>query len=967
MELQRLTTVYDGDASGLKKTWQEVDRGFDESERRAKDSVGRFDRISRDIGKAIGTGFNVGFGEVGKAVDLVTDLTGAALKLVPVIGGGLSDAFKSQSAAMRGAIETGFNYNDMMKRNRISLSLVAGGVNDYEKELKGLRSISSSSEFGLQTLVDGARQLQIMEGNTRDVVSEIRTLANTAAALDMGESGLVAMADLLARIAETGKASTREVRGLVRLGIPAFDALAEHMGLSKSDTKRLLDSGRLSGKDFIDGMLGYMNSHYPDAAKQMAATMYVQNKKMSSGIAALEGAGTQDLYEQYVRRGQDINKMLRGPGAGKMAGAMRTALEPLAFVMDKSLDALESGDLFGGALKLAEHIKAGLTQGTAGAGLKFATDYLGEFAKGIGVGSPAKEFVPFGEYAAQGFKLGFAAEMQTGGGIMGLFQQSGGGGGRLGGEIEQAIKEAAEQFKIDPNLIRAIIKKESSFRPGVTSPAGAQGLMQLMPATAARYGVTNSFDPRQNVMGGTHYFADLLKMFGGNERLALAGYNAGEHKGRSATPEARLNTLIEKNIDGVGTYVNTILATRARLNRSFDDLDAAVRDLAASTNWRARGDKSPDEGRGRFQDLNPADQLRMLRGLAGYKGAGAAGSDLTGGVGMFIDHPAPLPPAASRYFNDSMLQPSTAFSNIGSGGSSEDAWRTLRISLGEMVSEINATGEATQNTTGQMSEFRVQMLRLGLDSRTLGDSFESNFTSAFDHIGEQGHSFARELLGGMAQEMRHNAGAFLAGKLRDSLFGDAEGKTKGLFTNLLGGFGAADAQATVALTANAQMTTLNTTATTLNTAALHEVAIAMQTSSVLGGGGDGGWLDFLSGAAKGLGGGFGGGGGGISGGTGFSIPGGGGGIHEAGHFATGGSFFVGGPGGTDKTPVSFMATRGERVTVETPGQQRAGGGMVVHQHITFHITAPGGNIPRETQSQIARRTAKALEVARRDY
>jgi hypothetical protein len=950
VELQRLTTVYDGDASGLKKTWQEVDRGFDESERRAKDSVGRFDRISRDIGKAFGTSFNVGFGEVGKAVDLMTDLTGAALKLVPVVGGGLSDAFKSQSAAMRSAIETGFDYNDMMKRNRISLSLVAGGVNDYEKELKGLRSISSSSEFGLPTLVDSARQLQIMEGNTRDVVSEMRTLANVAAALDMGDGGLVAMADLLARIAETGKASTREVRGLVRLGIPAFDALAEHTGLSKSQTRRLLDSGRLSGKDFIDEMLGYMDRHYPDAAKRMAETMYVQNRKMSSGVAALEGAGTQDLYEQYVRRGQGINKMLRGPEAGKMAGAARAALSPFAFIMDKSLGALESGDPFGGALKLAEDVKAGLSKGAAGAGVEFAKSYLGEFAKGIGAQNPATEFMPLGAYAAEGFKIGFADEMQTGGGIMGLFQQSG-GGGKFGGEIERAIKDAAEQFKIDPNLIRAIIKKESSFRPAITSPAGAQGLMQLMPATAARYGVTNSFDPRQNIMGGTHYFADLLKMFGGNERLALAGYNAGEHKGRSATPEARLNTLIEKNIDGVGTYVSTILATRDRLNQSFNELDAAVRDLAASTNWRARGDKSPDAGRGRFEDLNPGDQLRVLQGLAGYKGM--PGADLTGGTGAFVEPSAQFPVGAARPFGDSMLQPSQAFSNIGSGaGSAADAWRTLRISLGEMVSEINATGEAAKNTTDKMSKFQARMLQLGLDSKTLGDSFENNLTSAFDHIGEEGHNFALELLGGMAAELKHNAGAFLAGELRDSLFGDAEGKAKGLFSNLLGGFSTADARATVALTANGEMTALNT-------AAISSLTLAMQAQAVAGGGGGGGgWLSaILNVAGAALGGGLGGG----KSGTDFS-PGG-----KVTGFATGGSFMVGGPSGTDRTPVSFMATRGERVTVETPGQQRSRGGSVTHIHNhnhTWNISAPMGAqslLARETQKQIERRMARSVE------
>jgi len=98
--------------------------------------------------------------------------------------------------------------------------------------------------------------------------------------------------------------------------------------------------------------------------------------------------------------------------------------------------------------------------------------------------------------------------------------------------------------------------------------------------------------------------------------------------------------------------------------------------------------------------------------------------------------------------------------------------------------------------------------------------------------------------------------------------------------------------------------------------------------------------------------------GGVLGGT-LAPAHGGGGFTAGGKFtgfAAGGSFIVGGSGGTDKTPVGFMATRGERVTVETPGQQRRGGGVTIN----FHITAPGGNVPRETQNQIARKTKRAL-------
>ncbi|HUE84307.1 MAG TPA: transglycosylase SLT domain-containing protein [Pyrinomonadaceae bacterium] len=122
--------------------------------------------------------------------------------------------------------------------------------------------------------------------------------------------------------------------------------------------------------------------------------------------------------------------------------------------------------------------------------------------------------------------------------------------------IDELIRTNGERYSLDPYLIFLVIEQESQFRQRAVSPKGARGLMQLMPATARRLGVRDSFDPAQNIRGGSHYLKELMTMFGGRVDLVLASYNAGEGAvmkyGRAIPPYRETRDYVKRIIRRYG-------------------------------------------------------------------------------------------------------------------------------------------------------------------------------------------------------------------------------------------------------------------------------------------------------------------------------------------------------------------------------------------------------------------------------
>jgi soluble lytic murein transglycosylase-like protein len=139
---------------------------------------------------------------------------------------------------------------------------------------------------------------------------------------------------------------------------------------------------------------------------------------------------------------------------------------------------------------------------------------------------------------------------------------------------DDLVIEHASRHALRPELVRAVIQVESGFNPRARSPKGAMGLMQLMPATARELGVSNAFDPAENIRGGCAYLRRLLDRYQGNEELALAAYNAGadavDRHGKTVPPYQETRDYVRK----VGRFTDVQTAMRQNvIYKTFEIVD----------------------------------------------------------------------------------------------------------------------------------------------------------------------------------------------------------------------------------------------------------------------------------------------------------------------------------------------------------------------------------------------------------
>ena len=134
-------------------------------------------------------------------------------------------------------------------------------------------------------------------------------------------------------------------------------------------------------------------------------------------------------------------------------------------------------------------------------------------------------------------------------------------------DYDEYFNKASKTYNVDKRLLIAVAKTESDFNPKATSGAGAKGIMQLMDGTAKSLGVTNSYDPEQNIMGGAKYLSQLLKIYDGDRNKALAGYNAGT------------GNVARYGAEKYSKYYNKVNANEKVLFGDSNGLDSAVNNL----------------------------------------------------------------------------------------------------------------------------------------------------------------------------------------------------------------------------------------------------------------------------------------------------------------------------------------------------------------------------------------------------
>ncbi|PYS94320.1 MAG: hypothetical protein DMF64_01650, partial [Acidobacteria bacterium] len=728
-------------------------------ERDLDKSAAKMERAFEGAGRVVGRTVSVMLGDVGGAVTALTNITSGALGAIPVVGGGLKAAFDEAQGAMRGAIETGFAFNDMMKRESISLTLITGDAHRAAEELTALRRISANSEFGLPALASAARGLELMGLKAQLVVPAVQAIANAAAATGKGQQGFLAISDVFQRVLETGKASSRDLRALINQDIDVLDIFARAFKTSKASARRLIDSGQMGAQDFVAILLADFNKRYPQAAAEMAKTIETQSAKFNSGRAAIFGTAVKKTYDEAVAAYEQGNQAIRGPMAQQMAESFNSATEKIGRAITTAIQKLSSGDLLGGIIETGRSISAGLEKGIIEKAEDVYNTVTSIAPKVVKAAKNAFESNSPSELMAR--EVGMPISQGIAKGFNDDFEQN----------TKPLILEKIDELLNDPR-VRAfleVIKKSEvgNDRSPYTRAFGPLG--HVDPSTI------NVFDrstwPGMQVMSPSQHRMVWTHPYGAYQAEPGTYQDFARQTGvRDLSPQSQDRFAVWDLLSKHSAALNSILG---------GDAGGAMSKLGKE--WESFGVNGPKK----IQSLIDLFDKLTTAGLPAF----AQATQQAATALQSLAHSTPQ--------NQSTNQP--AISVVGAANviahvdlpeAHIHAWQQFSLILPEIKSDLKQVGEAAQTdgdlieragqiATGHYSKLRRDLIEWGFTSQNITNIFEQSFTGAFQHIGEGFHGMLLDFTQSFLSAIQQMAAAALAAELGKKLFGASAGGTGG--------------------------------------------------------------------------------------------------------------------------------------------------------------------------------------------
>ncbi len=491
----------------------------------------------------------------------------SGLQLLPglsVVAGALG----SVTSVMQSGLKIGFDFNRTMEEGHIAFEVLLKDGGKAKQLLSELDKMAPLSPFDFTKLVEETPKLLAFKFSMEEV-TRVLTAAGDAAGKDVGKfEGIITA---LGQIKTKGKLQGDELIQLAENGIPALDYLGNEIakvdkGFAKlkgekrdAALQKLLVQGRISSTGAVEAIMRGIEGQFGGIGARFAnETASGRESQLRDNLGRTLGAGSGNLFDAYKDTLEKINTLASAPQTMEAAlkvnqamGAGITSVEGFTSSLLNYRSAIDeaSNDLTQRAQRFQEGSLTDKAKIIGGVYMDYTPG--GMLLRGGKNLMQGKNFLaPAGKFSPQD-----------------QFLQS------PKSDTRRLIEENARRTAITPEILEAMLHQESRGKSNAVSNKGARGLMQLMPATAARFGVTNSFDPAQNIAGGATYMRWLLNRFKGNTQLALAGYNTGEGNVDKAIKRAGgshrfedIKPYLAKETQG---YVTSIMADiRERLANS---------------------------------------------------------------------------------------------------------------------------------------------------------------------------------------------------------------------------------------------------------------------------------------------------------------------------------------------------------------------------------------------------------------